>query len=76
MPVQALSGVRTGQQVLKAAAAAFFLVLAAQLGQGTAPVSWTTAAAASASIAAVALSSALNGLEKKFTYENYDHARS
>ena len=76
MLLQALNGVRTGQQALKAASAAFFLLLAAQLGQGTSPVSWSTAAAASAVIAAIALQKALSALENKFTYENYDHAKS
>jgi hypothetical protein len=52
-----------------------FLVLAAQLGQGTSPVSWPAATAASGSIASLVLRGWLHGLETKFTYENYDHAK-
>lgn len=74
--MQALNGIRFGQQVLKAAAAAFFLVLTAQLGHGAPPLSWGSAAAASAVLAAVILQTALGRLEMKFTYENYDHAKS
>lgn len=79
MPVevcmQALRGIRTGQQVLQGAAAALFLVLAAQLGQGTSPISWPAATAASASIVSLVLKGWLSGLEHKFTYEDYDHAK-
>ena len=73
--VQALRGIRTGQQVLQGAAAALFLVLAAQLGQGTSPVSWPAATAASASIVSLLLKGWLDELEHKFTYEDYDHAK-
>jgi len=73
--LQALRGVRTGQQVLQAAAAAFFLALAAELGQGSAPISWPTVAVASAAIASLVLQGWLSNLEKKFTFEDYDHAK-
>lgn len=72
---KALRGVQTGQQALQAAAAVLFLVLAAQLGQGTNPVSWSAATAASGSIASLILQGWLHGLENKFTYENYDHGK-
>ncbi|DBA75020.1 TPA: hypothetical protein ACH3X1_010361 [Trebouxia sp. C0004] len=72
---KALRGVQTGQQALQAAAAVLFLVLAAQLGQGTSPVSWPAATAASGSIVSLVLRGWLHGIEKKFTYENYDHAK-
>ena len=73
--MQALRGTRTGQQVLQGAAAALFLVLAAQLGQGTSPISWPAATAASASIVSLVLRGWLSGLEQKFTYGDYDHAK-
>lgn len=60
---------------MQAAAAVLFLVLAAQLGQGTSPISWPAATAASGTIASLVLQGWLHGLEKKFTYENYDHAK-
>lgn len=72
---QALTGIRTGQQALQASAAAFFLVLAAQLGQGTNPISWPTVSAASAAIASLVLQGWLSNFERKFTFEDYDHAR-
>lgn len=66
---------RTGQQGLQVAVVALLLFLAARLGQGTPAVSWTTAAAASGVITAHAVQAGLAGLERKFTYENYDHAK-
>lgn len=72
---KALRGVRTGQQGLQVAVVALLLFLAARLGQGTPAVSWTTAAAASGVITAHAVQAGLAGLERKFTYENYDHAK-
>lgn len=73
--LQALRGVRVGQQGLQVALAALLLLLATQLGQGTPVLSWNTAAAALGATGAVLMQAGLAGLEKKFTYENYDHAK-
>ena len=66
---------RTGQQWLQVAQATLLLTLAAQLGQGTPVVSWTTAVAVLGGIAVLAVQAGLAGLEKKFTFEDYDHAK-
>lgn len=73
--LQALRGVRVGQQGVQIALAALLLLLAAHLGQGTPLLSWNTAVAALGVVGALAMRAGLASLEKKFTYENYDHAK-
>lgn len=73
--LQALQGVRAGQQGVQVALAALLLLHAAQLGQGTPVLSWNTAVASLGAVGALAIQAGLASLEKKFTYENYDHAK-
>lgn len=75
MNVQALKGIRAGQQGSQVVLVAFLLYLATQLGQATPVLSWNTAVTALGAVVAVAVQAGLARLEKKFTYENYDHAK-
>lgn len=72
---KALRGVRKGQQLSQAAGVASFLVLASQLGRGAEPLSWPTVSTTVAGLAFLTAVSLLKALEKKFTYEDYNHAR-
>ena len=63
-----------GQQLLQAASLALFLILTAQLGRGE-PLGLLSLATALAGVACVTGVSLLKALEKKFTYEDYNHAK-
>lgn len=75
MLLQALRGVRKGQQLSQAAGLASFLILASQLGRGAEPLSWPTVSTTVAGLAFLTAVGLLKALEKKFTYEDYNHAR-
>lgn len=64
-----------GQQLLQAASLALFLILTAQLGRGGEPLALLSVSTALAGVACVTGVSLLKALEKKFTYEDYNHAK-
>ena len=74
--LQALHRVQTGQQALQFASLVALLTLTWQLGRGVEPLSWATVSTTLAGVVCIAAIRLLKTLEKKFTYEDYDHAHS
>lgn len=74
--LQALRGVQKGQQTLQVASLLALLTLTSQLGRGVEPLSWATVSTALAGVVCIAAVRLLRASEKKFIYEDYDHAHS
>ena len=74
--LQALQGVQKGQQALQSASLVALLTLTSQLGRGAEPLSSATVSTTLAGVVCIAAIRLLKVLEKKLTYEDYDHAHS